>query len=128
MAQVEREPARGPSAADFWAFTADRSIVISSTFGSLSETAADCDLARRPRYGHLFPGTPDAKPDMEAAGTCKADKNAQNATDGPNVLRINGLRGNLRNVAGRKGNEVAGTRTQDLRIKSPLLYRLSYNL
>ncbi len=25
-------------------------------------------------------------------------------------------------------NEAAGTRTQDLRIKSPLLYRLSYNL
>lgn len=27
-----------------------------------------------------------------------------------------------------KRNEVAGTRTQGLRIKSPLLYRLSYNL
>jgi hypothetical protein len=25
-------------------------------------------------------------------------------------------------------NEAAGTRTQDLRIKSPLLYQLSYNL
>ncbi len=49
MAQVESEPARRPSPADFWALTADGSIVISSTFKSLSETAADCDLARRPR-------------------------------------------------------------------------------
>jgi hypothetical protein len=47
---VESEPGRGPYAADFWTLTADRSIVISSAFESLSETAADCDLARRPHW------------------------------------------------------------------------------
>ncbi len=50
MAHVDSEPGRGPSAADLWAFTADRSIVISSAFESLSETASESDSARRPRW------------------------------------------------------------------------------
>jgi hypothetical protein len=50
QAQVESEPGRGPSAADFRALTADRSILISSACESLSETACESDLARRPRW------------------------------------------------------------------------------
>lgn len=64
----------------------------------------------------------------KTAGTGKADQDAQNETDNPNVLAINGLRGDVLESTGRFPSEVAGTRTQDLRIKSPLLYRLSYNL
>ncbi len=40
--------------------------------------------------------TLDEKPEMQVAGTCKADKNAQNTAAGPNVLKIKGLHGEMR--------------------------------
>ncbi len=44
MARVESEPGRGPSAADFWALTADRSILIAFPFfRSLCGVAGACD-------------------------------------------------------------------------------------
>lgn|GEM_PF-4581356 len=43
-------------------------------------------------------------------------------------MRGTGGRGYNSACDGRSGNETAGTRTQDPRIKSPLLYRLSYGL
>jgi hypothetical protein len=44
------------------------------------------------------------------------------------LLPDNVLRETRRDIARRGESEVAGARTQGLRIKSPLLYRLSYNL
>lgn len=41
---------------------------------------------------------------------------------------VNALSSKGRDAASRGESEVAGARTQGLRIKSPLLYRLSYNL
>lgn len=70
--------------------------------------------------------TPDAKPFTKAAGTYKADKNTQNATDGPNVLRIKGLRGEKRESARRNESRPGGIRTPDQGIMSPLLSPLSY--
>ena len=45
-----------------------------------------------------------------------------------NVLDIGTLDDTVPDRATPSGNEAAGARTQDLRIKSPLLYRLSYSL
>ncbi len=55
--------------------------------------------------------TPDEKPEMQVAGTRKADKNAQNTADSPNVLKINGLRGEKREAARRNENRHGGIRT-----------------
>lgn len=65
---------------------------------------------------------------QDAAGIYGPDKDSQNGDGQPNVLTFNALCETRRDIAGRGGSEVAGTRTQGLRIKSPLLYRLSYNL
>jgi len=46
----------------------------------------------------------------------------------PQVLEESALGTTSRHPAGRDKNEAVGARTQDLRIKSPLLYRLSYSL
>ena len=46
----------------------------------------------------------------------------------PQVFETSRLGTRSRRVAGSNKSEAAGTRTRDLRIKSPLLYRLSYSL
>jgi hypothetical protein len=80
------------------------------------------------RYGSRSGSSWAAKPCPSLRATCESDQDTQNSGDDPNVLPINDLRGTLRESSRRFQSEVVGARTQDLRIKSPLLYRLSYNL
>ena len=81
--------------------------------GTDGAAADDSDSMRGQMRGQL-----GFKTSRETAGTCESDQDAQNATDDPNVLTINGLRGDLLESAERFPSEVAGARTQDLRIKS----------
>src|SRR5690606_13794636 len=64
-------------------------------------------------------------------GTAKVGKEARiepkNSMAMSQAARGNKLRRRQRTCC-KKENETAGTRTQDLRIKSPLLYQLSYDL
>ncbi len=63
---------------------------------ALAATGTDDAAAR---HGSRYGSSGDAKPFTETAGTCESDQDAQNATDDPNVLTINGLRGEKRDVA-----------------------------
>ncbi len=62
------------------------------------------------------------------AGSCEPSDDDQRRDGQQNVLTFNDLSGTRQEAAELGGSEVAGARTQGLRIKSPLLYRLSYNL
>ncbi len=76
--------------------------------------------ANRQQYG--------SKSAQNVAGSCEPSDDDQSGDGQQNVLTFNALSDNLREAAERGGSEAVGTRTRDLRIKSPLLYRLSYNL
>jgi hypothetical protein len=62
-----------------------------------------------------------------AAGSCEPSDDDRSDDGQQNVLTFNDFGGEQQQAAERGESEAVGTRTRDLRIKSPLLYQLSYN-